>query len=99
MVCCGPIAAEPDPDSETSPCLIVEVLSPRTADTDDGEKCSNYQTLASLQDYLLRDPDTGEGTLYRRGGAFWTRVRLGRGGALELASVGLSCDLDWLVGG
>lgn len=49
MVCCGPIAAEPEPDYETAPCLIVEVLSPRTADTDDGEKRVNYQTLASLQ--------------------------------------------------
>ena len=99
MVCCGPVEAEPDIYYETAPSLIVEVLSPRTAATDDGEKRVNYQTLGSLQDYLLLDPDTGEGTLYRRGGAFWTRIRLGREDPFELGSIGLSGTLAWLVGG
>jgi Uma2 family endonuclease len=31
MVCCGPVEAEPDPYYETAPSLIVNVLSPRTA--------------------------------------------------------------------
>jgi len=99
MVCCGPVAAEPDPYYETAPSLIVEVLSPRTAATDDGEKRVNYQTLPSLVEYLLLDPETGESTLYRRGGAFWTRIRLERQDPLELHSIGLSGTLAWLLGG
>ncbi|WP_295430612.1 Uma2 family endonuclease [uncultured Thiodictyon sp.] len=79
--------------------LIVEVLSPRTAAVDDGEKRINYQTLGSLDEYLLLDPDTGEGTLYRRGGAFWTRIRLDRDDALELGSIGLRGTMAWLLGG
>ncbi len=99
MVCCGPVEAEPDPYYETAPRLIVEVLSPRTAATDDGEKRVNYQTLAALAEYLLLDPETGEGVLYRRGGAFWTRFRLDRQDVLELTSLGFQMPMGRLLGG
>jgi Uma2 family endonuclease len=89
---------EPDPYYETAPSLIVEVLSPHTAANDDGEKRVNYQSLPSLNEYLLLDPDTGEGTLYRRGGAFWTRIQVDRRDSLELRSVGLHGTMAWLLG-
>ena len=52
-----------DPDDNdrlvrTSPCLIVEVLSPSTARVDYREKRIAYQNLASMKDYLIVDPDT-----------------------------------------
>ena len=97
-VCCGQVEAEPDPYYETAPSLIVEILSPRTAANDDGEKRVNYQSLPSLEECLLLDPDTGEGTLYRRGGAFWTRIQLDRGDPLELRSIGLQGTMAWLLG-
>lgn len=89
MVCCGPVETESDPYYETASSLIVEVLSPRTAANDDGEKRVNEQSLPSLDEYLLLDPDTGEAALYRRDGAFWTRIPLKRGDPLALRSVGL----------
>lgn len=98
MVCCGPVEAEPDPYYETAPRLIVEVLSPRTAANDDGEKRVNYQSIPSLEEYLLLDPDVGEGVLYRRGGAFWTRIEIDRQDRFELTSVGLQTSLAWLLG-
>jgi Uma2 family endonuclease len=98
MVCCGPAEAEPDPYYETTPRLIVEVLSPRTAANDDGEKRVNYQSLPSLDEYLLLNPDTGDGTLYRRGGAFWTRIQVDREDPLELRSIGLQATMAWLLG-
>lgn len=98
MVCRGPVEAEPDPYYETAPCLIVEVLSPRTAANDDGEKRVNYQAIRSLVEYPLLVPDFGQGTLYRRGGDFLTRIRLDPGDALELRSVGLAGTMDWLLG-
>ncbi len=98
MVCCGPVDAEPDAYYETAPRLIVEVLSPRTAANDDGEKRINYQTLASLEEYLLLDPTTGDATLYRRGGAFWTRLQLSAGDSVELRSIGLDAAMTWLLG-
>jgi Uma2 family endonuclease len=65
---------------------------------DDGEKRVNYQSLPSLDEYLLLNPDTGEGTLYRRSGASWTRIQLDRGDPLELRSVGLQATMAWLLG-
>jgi len=98
MVCCGPVDAEPDLYYETAPILIVEVLSPGTAANDDGEKRVNYQSIPTLDEYLLLDPETGEATLYRRGGAFWTRIQLGPREPFELRSVGLTGTLVWLMG-
>jgi Uma2 family endonuclease len=40
----------------SAPCLIVEVLSPATAGYDRGEKFAAYRQLASLQDFVLIDP-------------------------------------------
>ncbi|WP_295449322.1 Uma2 family endonuclease [uncultured Thiodictyon sp.] len=98
MVCCGPVDAEPDLYYETAPQLIVEVLSPSTAANDDGEKRINYQTRASLDEYLLLDPTTAAATLYRRGSSFWTRIQLDRHDQLELASIGLNGAMQWLLG-
>lgn len=98
MVCCGPVEAEPDPYYETAPTLIVEVLSPATAANDDGEKRVNYQTIPSLAEYLLLDPETGKGVLYRRGGAFWTRIEIDHRDPLELSSIELQGDMAWLLG-
>jgi len=71
LVCCNPLEADADDYFETAPKLIIEVPSPKTAATDDGEKRINYQTLASLAEYLLLDPKTHEAILYRRNSFFW----------------------------
>ncbi|MFT4256615.1 MAG: Uma2 family endonuclease [Pseudoxanthomonas sp.] len=63
------LACEPD-DRETyyrrAPCLLVEVLSASTARIDRREKLLAYQTLPSLQGYLLVEQDTMRVELYRR---------------------------------
>jgi Uma2 family endonuclease len=53
MVVCTPGNA--DDVVVTDPCLLVEVTSPSTARVDRGEKRQAYQTLASLQGYLVVD--------------------------------------------
>lgn len=40
-------------DTVTNPRVIIEVLSDSTADFDKGEKFSAYQTIPSLQEYIL----------------------------------------------
>lgn len=40
-----------------SPILIIEVLSPSTRDYDRGDKFAVYRQLASLQEYVLIDPN------------------------------------------
>ena len=96
MVCCNPVAEEPDEYYETAPCLIVEVLSPRTASTDDSEKRVNYQTLTSLQEYLLLDPTGRTAVLYRRAGDMWLRYALVARDRLELVSVDYRIRLEQL---
>lgn len=49
-----------------APCLLVEVLSESTARVDRREKLLAYQTLPSLQGYLLVEQDIMRVELYRR---------------------------------
>ena len=50
------------------PCLIVEVLSPSTERIDRREKLFAYQTIPSLREYVLVDPDRRWVEVYRFGG-------------------------------
>jgi len=51
MVACG---QEPeDPYMESDPCLIVEVISPRTEATDRREKLAAYTRMPNLEAYLI----------------------------------------------
>lgn len=53
MVVCGPIEySEDDSLAITNPVLLVEVLSPSTANYDRGEKFEFYRELTSLKEYL-----------------------------------------------
>ena len=51
MVVCDKL--EPDPLFETEPCVLVEVLSPSTRNTDLREKLTAYKSLPSVQTYLI----------------------------------------------
>lgn len=55
-----------------SPCLIIEVLSESTERVDRREKLLAYQTLPSLQEYLLVAQDTRRVEVYRRS-THWQR--------------------------
>ena len=54
MVACGD---QPDPYFETTPCLLVEVLSPTTRDVDQREKRAAYFAIESLKHYLVVHQD------------------------------------------
>lgn len=79
---------------KTSPCLIFEVLSPSTQDLDRREKRLNYQSLGSLQEYVLVSQSEIKVEVYRpdRSGN-WSRQTLGNGDRLELQSVGLTLTM------
>lgn len=76
------------------PCLIVEVLSPSTQDLDRREKRLNYQSLASLQEYVLVDQTEMKVEIYRPSKAgYWSREILEKEDNLELNSVGLTLTM------
>ena len=54
MIVCGkPVFTDEAADPITNPKLIVEVLSPSTADFDYGGKFALYRRLPSLEEYIL----------------------------------------------
>jgi Uma2 family endonuclease len=56
MVTCDPDDRERN-TIKHNPVLIIEVMSPSTRDYDRGDKFAVYRQLASLQEYVLIDPN------------------------------------------
>lgn len=56
-----------EPYYRRRPCLVVEVLSPGTERIDRREKLFAYQTIPSLREYVLVDPDKRCVEVYRFG--------------------------------
>ena len=79
LLACDP--QDREPYYRRRPCLVVEVLSPSTERIDRREKLFAYQTIPSLREYLLVDPDRRCVEVYRFGetvrhetfteGGFW----------------------------
>jgi len=77
-----------------NPLLVVEVLSPSTRGYDLHDKFRHYQSIESLQDYLLVGQDEPRATLYTRREGYWEmREVQGRDKALTLTSVGVTLAL------
>ena len=66
MVSCSPADRE-SRLSKSEPKLIIEVLSPSTANYDRGEKFVSYRQISSLREYVLVDIDKRQVDLYRLG--------------------------------
>lgn len=77
-----------------NPVLIVEVLSPSSAQDDKGTKFMQYQTIESLQDYLLVDSTAVTVLHYRRTDEIWTpRLFEQPGDEVEVLGLGISLPL------
>lgn len=67
-------------DTLTNPVLVMEVLSPDTEAFDRGEKFHHYQTIQTLQEYILIAQDQPRVECYQRGGEdvwfLWTESNL-----------------------
>lgn len=66
VVCGEPSFEDAEVDTLLNPTLLVEVLSPFTADYDRGSNFEHYRTLSSLQDYLLVAQERCHIVHYRR---------------------------------
>ncbi|MGB7518348.1 MAG: Uma2 family endonuclease [Spirulinaceae cyanobacterium] len=91
------VTCDPDDNEryyKTSPNLIVEVLSNSTETTDKREKRLNYQTIESLQEYVLISQDEIRVEVYRRNDQNnWSVETLGKDDKLQLNSVGLTLTM------
>ena len=79
---------------KTSPCLIVEVLSPSTQSLDRREKWLNYQSIPTLQEYVLISQTEMKAEVYRRNASGnWSLEILEASDSLDLNSVGLTLTM------
>lgn len=83
-----------DPYIETLPRLIIEVLSDSTERTDREEKRPAYQTLATLQEYVLVSQDSMVVQVYRRASDAWVLEDYGQGDRLAPLSVALTLAVE-----
>lgn len=70
----------------SSPCLVIEVLSTQTARIDRSEKFTAYRLLPSLQEYVLCSHDSPLLEIYRREND-WKLEYVGAGQSFDLNSV------------
>ena len=66
IICGKPEHPSHDAQATTNPSVIIEVLSPSSAGDDDGDKRRDFQSLASLQAYVLAAQDARWVKVYRR---------------------------------
>lgn len=96
---CGPPSRdERDVNAFTNPTLLVEVLSPTTADYDRGGKFEHFRTLESLSEYLVVDIEARLVERRRRlDGGDWLTSFFTEG-EVELSSLGVTLELEPLWG-
>jgi Uma2 family endonuclease len=94
-VICGP--SERDPKSAThvtNPKLLVEVLSPSTAEYDRGEKLQHYQAISSLESIVLVDRDNARVDLWSREETGWRSRAFVPGEIVPLEAIHCTLAVD-----
>jgi Uma2 family endonuclease len=96
-VVCDPVERDPEsPTHVTNPRVVVEVLSPSTAEYDREDKRLIYQQLRSLEEHLLISQDRRRIELWRRAGGGWQASTHEAGTSLRLPSIDFVLDVDEL---
>ena len=75
-----------------NPIVVVEVLSPSTAADDHGIKLDGYFSLASVEHYLILDPDRRVVIWHKRGAAGAIETRVLREGPIRLDPPGIEAE-------
>lgn len=66
IICSKPTRPAHDSQAATNPLVVVEVLSPTSEGDDDGNKRRDFESLASLQAYVIAAQDARCVKVYRR---------------------------------
>lgn len=97
-IVCGPRELDPeDANTVVNPTVLVEVLSPSTAEYDRGGKFENYKLIPSLRHYVLVSTDERRVDVWSRSGSDgWTVVSSATGECAELPAIGARLLVDEL---
>lgn len=94
-VVCGPSQRDPEsPTHVTNPKVVVEVLSPSTADYDRKEKLQHYQQIPSLEAIVLIDHEQPQIVLWSRSGEGFRRAEFGPGQTASIDAIGCQLGVD-----
>lgn len=96
IICGKPEYAAHDGQAATNPLVIVEILSPSSAGDDDGDKRRDFQSLTTLQAYVIAAQDTRRVKVYRRNerGDWHGQPDLYLDGAFELPGLTAPLTVD-----
>lgn len=96
VVCGKPLLLEDTYlDTLLNPDLIVEVLSPSTADYDKHGKFEHYRLIDSLKEYVLVWQDKKRVARYTRSGDGWVlNDFIGDDAEIDLSSIGCTLSMD-----
>lgn len=87
-------------DFITHPKVIIEVISPSTANYDRGDKFKYYRLIPSLQEYVLVDSESIAVEVYHRGeGKMWHYYGYTDGEVITLESIEFECAIEVLYEG
>jgi Uma2 family endonuclease len=82
------------------PKVMIEVLSPSTANYDHTKKLKYYRQIPSLQEYVLVDSEAMAVEVYQRGqGKMWIYSEYEAGEAIALESIEFECAIELLYEG
>ncbi len=95
MVVCG-LPAPDDALAIDNPVVVVEVLSPSTAAIDHGQKLSGYFSLASVEHYLILDPERRVVIHHKRGHGDAIETRVPSAGVIMLDPPGVEVPVEAL---
>jgi Uma2 family endonuclease len=99
-VVCGELEVDPeDANTVLNPTVIVEVLSDGTEAFDRGRKAEQYRRVASLRELVLVGQHQPHLEVYRRTERGWIFLEAGKGGRLELESIGCQLEVDSIFEG
>jgi Uma2 family endonuclease len=96
-IVCGPVVRDPeDPHAITNPRVIVEVLSRSAEAYDRGDKFEHYQTIASLQQYVLIAHGERAIEVWTRTDDGWQCARAADGEVAALTAIDAHLDVGAL---
>jgi Uma2 family endonuclease len=94
-VVCGALETDPvDALSIVNPTVLVEVLSPTTANYDQGDKLADYERIPTLKHVVFVRHDMHRIDVYTRKGASLSHASFGPGESARLAALDVTLVVD-----